>query len=217
MILPILGAAAADSVNPCTFSVFTALLLMSMFFRGRGGMVKVGAAFISAIYLAYYLLGLGLVKVFAAFIWLRYAIAVAGIVLGSYEIFTSLKRGFRSPLPKPLYKFTSSLVDRVSTKSAAPLAFGMGLIVSFTLLPCSAGPYLVALSLIAGLSDFERYAALAIYNLVFVVPLVFILISLGIAAQVSSKIKKFRSEKMTLLNLISASLLILICIWALFQ
>jgi len=217
VILPILGAAAADSVNPCTFSVFTALLLMSMFFRGRGGMVKVGAAFISAIYLAYYLLGLGLVKVFAAFIWLRYAIAVAGIVLGSYEISTSLKRGFRSPLPKPLYKFTSNLVDRVSTKPAAPLAFGMGLIVSFTLLPCSAGPYLVALSLIAGLSDFERYAALAIYNLVFVVPLVFILISLGIAAQVSSKIKKFRSEKMTLLNLISASLLILICIWALFQ
>ncbi|RLG07803.1 MAG: cytochrome c biogenesis protein CcdA, partial [Thaumarchaeota archaeon] len=114
-------------------------------------------------------------------------------------------------------KFTSSLVDRVSTKSAAPLAFGMGLIVSFTLLPCSAGPYLVALSLIAGLSDFERYSALAIYNLVFVVPLIFILISLGIAAQVSSKIKKFRSEKMTLLNLISASLLISICIWALFQ
>ncbi len=217
VMLPILGAAAADSVNPCTFSVFTALLLMSMFFRGKGGMVGVGVAFISAIYVAYYLLGLGLVKIFAAFTWLRYVIAVAGIILGSYEIFTSLRRGFRSPLPKPLYRFTSNLVDHVSAKSAAPIAFGIGIIVSFTLLPCSAGPYLVALSLIAGLSDLERYAALAVYNLVFVIPLISILVSLSIAAQASRRLKKFRSEKMSLLNVISASLLILICIWALFQ
>lgn len=217
VMLPVLGAAAADSINPCTFSVFTALLLMTMFFRGRSGMVKVGIAFISAVYMAYYLLGLGLIRVFAAFTWLRYVIAVAGIVFGSYEIFTSLSRGFKSPLPRPLYKFTSKLVDQISTKSAVPFAFGIGIIVSFTLLPCSAGPYLVALSLIAELSDLERYLALVIYNIVFVIPLIAILASVGAAAHISKKLKKFRSKRVNLLSMISAVLLILICIWVLLQ
>jgi len=217
VLIPILGAAAADSVNPCTFSVFTALLLMSMFFRGRTGMIKAGSAFVLAIYLAYYLLGLGIVRIFMTFLWLRYLIAGAGIILGSYEVFTSLRGEFKSPLPRPLYKLTSNLIDRVSQKSTAPIAFAIGFVVSFTLLPCSAGPYLVALSLIAGLSSLERFIALAIYNAVFVVPLIIILASIILTAKTAGKIKRFRSKRIHLLNLISASLLIAVCIWTLLQ
>lgn len=217
VLFPVLVAAAADSINPCTFTLFTALLLMTMFFKGRGGMIRTGIAFISAVYIAYYLLGLGLIKVFMAFTWLKYLVAVAGIALGSYEISMSLIGGFKSPLPRPIYNFTSNLVGQVSKKAIIPLAFGAGFIVSFTLLPCSAGPYFVALSLIAGLSDLEKYLVLMMYNAIFVAPLVAILASVGAAAHLSKSIKKFRSKRVDLLSITSSSLLIAVCIWALLQ
>ena len=124
VLAPVIAAALADSVNPCTFSVFTALMLMIMFFKGRARMLQAGGAFIAAVYLMYYLMGLGLIRVFAELWWIVYVVAAAGIALGSYELYTSLAEGrFKSPLPRPLYRFTERMVDAVSRKGAIPVSY----------------------------------------------------------------------------------------------
>ena len=216
ILIPVLIAASSDSVNPCTFSVFTALLLLTMYVGGRGRMVLNGLAFISAIYLAYYLLGLGLIKMFAAIPWLKYAVIALGLTVGGYEVFTSLGGKFKSPLPKAFREATSKLIDKASSATTAPLAFAAGLIISFTLLPCSSGPYLVATSLIADLPLAERLALLGIYNLVFIAPLVLILLAMGVAEKkVRKKIKEWRTRHLHILNAIAGGLLILISFWAL--
>lgn len=216
VLIPILVAASSDSINPCTFSVFTALLLLTMYVGGRRRMILNGLAFISAIYLAYYLLGLGLIKVFTSIPWLKYAVIALGLTVGSYEIYTSLGGKFKSPLPKVFRETTSKLIDRVSSASTAPLAFAAGLVISFTLLPCSSGPYLVATSLIADFPFVEKLTLLGIYNLIFITPLVLILLAMGVSEKkISKKVKEWRTRRLHIFNAIAGALLILISLWAL--
>ncbi len=215
VLIPVTTAALADSVNPCTFSVFTALLLLAMSAGGRRRSLSVGGAFIAAVFLAYYALGLGLIKVFATLPWLKYAVAALGLVVGSYEVITSLGGRFKSPLPDPLYKTTSRLVEWASRAASVPLAFCAGLLISVTLLPCSSGPYLVATSLLAGLPGYQRLALLGMYNTIFVAPLILILLVVGLLERRVRDVKVWRSKKLHVMNLVAGSLLIAICLWAL--
>ncbi|MDK2463804.1 MAG: hypothetical protein QI223_03395 [Candidatus Korarchaeota archaeon] len=215
VLIPVTTAALADSVNPCTFSVFTALLLLSMSAGGKRRSLSVGGAFIAAVFMAYYALGLGLIRVFSTIPWLKYAVAILGLVVGSYEVITSLGGSFKSPLPDPLYRTTSRLVEWTSHAASVPLAFCAGLLISVTLLPCSSGPYLVATSLLAGLPGYQRLALLGMYNTIFVTPLVLILLVVGLLERRVRDVKVWRSKKLHVLNLVAGSLLIVICLWAL--
>lgn len=217
ILAPVIAAALADSVNPCTFSVFTALMLMIMFFKGRARMLQAGGAFIAAVYLMYYLMGLGLIRVFAELWWLVYVVAAAGIALGSYELYTSLAEGkFKSPLPRPLYRFTERMVDAVSRKGAIPLCFGLGVLVSLTLLPCSSGPYLIALCLMSKLPFCEVCGLLCLYNLIFVAPLIGILAAVTAAESYVKKVKRFRAQGLRWMNIVASILLIAVCVYVLF-
>jgi len=215
VIWPVTTAALADSVNPCTFSVFTALLLLSASAGGRRRSVLVGSAFVVAVFLAYYALGLGLIEVFAAAPWLKYTVAILGIAVGSYEICTSLGGRFKSPLPAPLYRTTSRLVNWTSKAASIPLAFAAGMVISVTLLPCSSGPYLVATSLLAGLPTYERLLLLGMYNLIFVAPLIGILLIVGALQKKVREVKAWRTKKLHVMNLVAGTLLVLICLYAL--
>jgi len=215
VIWPVATAALADSVNPCTFSVFTALVLLATSAGGRRRAVLVGSSFIVAVFLAYYALGFGLIEVFTAIPWLKYAVAVLGIAVGSYEICTSLGGRFKSPLPAPLYRTTSKLVDWTSKAASIPLAFAAGLVISVTLLPCSSGPYLVATSLLAGLPTYERILLLGMYNLIFVAPLIGILLIMGALQRKVREVKVWRTKKLHVMNLVAGTLLVLICLYAL--
>ncbi|RLG46256.1 MAG: hypothetical protein DRO06_04720 [Thermoproteota archaeon] len=210
----ILAAAAADSVNPCTFSVFSALLLLASSLSRRRA-VRTGLSFIAAVYAAYFALGLGLIRVFSELWWLKYAVAAAGIAVGSYEVVSSLGGEFRSPIPAPLKRATERIIDLASGAASVPTAFGAGLLVSVTLLPCSSGPYLVALSIMAEMPSAVRLALLALYNAIFVAPLFGILglvTLLGRARQV----KRWRSKRLNVMNLAAGSLLIAICMIVIF-
>jgi len=92
-LLPLLLAlAAADSINPCTFLVFSALLVTTLAAAGRRRTIKASAAFISAVFLCYMLLGLGLIRVVSHFWWLRSLVTLAVVAVGIYEV----SRGVRS-------------------------------------------------------------------------------------------------------------------------
>ncbi|RLE95270.1 MAG: hypothetical protein DRJ96_08825 [Thermoprotei archaeon] len=215
-VLPILvSTAAADSVNPCTFSVFTALLLITLSLAGRGRALASSLAFIAAVYACYYLLGLGLTVAIVALppIFVK-VIAAAGLVVGAYSVASSLRGEFRSPVPSRLKRVTEEALYKV----AGPLgAAGLGALCSFTLLPCSSGPYVVFTATLSRLPEPGiRYLLLGLYNAIFVAPLVAIAVAVTLLGLAARRVKKWRSGRsLALMELVGGILLVAVCAYIL--
>lgn len=214
LIWSIVFLALADSVNPCTFAVFTALLFISLYSFGKMRTVATGFSFILAVFIGYYALGLGLVQILTAFPNIHRVLAVLGLVIGAFSFVSGMGPRFKSPVPRSVRGF---MEQRISKSYASPVAsFALGLVATFTLLPCSGGPYLVGLGLISGLgAQIEAYLLLALYNLIFAVPLAAILVILLMFSSLSRKVKVLRSSKLGLMEVISGTLLVAVCLWIL--
>ncbi len=214
LIWSIVFLALADSVNPCTFAVFTALLFITLYSFGRVRTASTGLSFILAVFTGYYALGLGLVQILTAVPNIHRALAVVGLVIAAFSIATGAKPEFRSPIPISVRKF---IEQRMSRSYASPAAsFVLGLVATFTLLPCSGGPYLVGLGLISSLrAPVRARLLLALYNIIFAVPLAAILVGLLAFSNLSRKVKALRSTKLGLMEIVSGLLLVIVCTWIL--
>jgi len=198
--------AAADSVNPCTFVVFATLLVLSMASGGRRRALRSGIAFIAAIYLCYFLLGLGLLTIAPILRTLTPFLSAALIALGVFELRNFQSGVHRAPLPKPLRKITIRRFEIFEDSASSVEAITLGALVSFTLLPCSMGPYLLASSFLVGINRTRAFLALILYNSVFISPLIAIL--LGVWAGLKSRtMKRWIGTKVTGVDLISGVLL----------
>jgi len=207
----VIGAALADSVNPCTFSVFTALLLIATA-RGRK-IVFTGLAFIFAIYAMYFAMGFGLIKIFYYISFIKWIVAALALVFGSLSILSGL-RGFKSPIPLKFREIIEFRIEKAINPFSAAIA---GMIVSVTLLPCTGGPYLVATAILAKLPNFlEALLLLVIYNLIFVAPLFLILLTIATLSTAARKIKEWRTKKLGIMEVVSGILLIAISLYMLF-
>lgn len=215
-ILPlVITLAAADSVNPCTFLVFTALLIMTIRISGKRKMLLASASFIAAIFTAYLLLGLGLLKVFAYIPWIKYLLAALAIGFGLHSLY-SIKGGeFHSPVPENWKKFIEDSLSKISRSGSPILAFTLGILISLTLLPCSSGPYIVAMYVLSKLPFLSSFLYLVLYNVIFVLPLILITIGVAIASSKIRSIKKTRTKLPTIFEALSGILLILIGIYVL--
>ena len=175
-------AAAADSVNPCTFAVLVLLLGTLIVAGRRGKMLAVGASFISAIYITYFLMGLGIfTAIQTAGVQRPFILAVSSlaILLGLWNMkdYFAYGKWFTIEVPqrwRPLVKkLTSSAVT-------VPGAFAVGVLDSFFLLPCSSGPYIAILALLsAATTRTTAILYLLFYNLIFILPLVIITLAIN--------------------------------------
>ena len=205
-VLPVVvSCALIDSVNPCTFLVFTALLLIVFHLAGKGRMKAVGIAFILAIYLTYLLMGLNLIRVIEAYSIAKHVVTVLGLVLGFCTIINTIRREEGGLLPEFIRFRIARIIERAVT---VPLAFLAGVIVSISLLPCSAGPYLIALAYVSKLEFMRMLLLLLTYNAIFVVPLVLILVIVSTAEKRVRVIKKRRKRLAKMLSLMEGMLLI---------
>lgn len=198
-VLPlILALAAADSINPCTFMIFAALVMAVMGLSGRKMAIQTSIAFISAVFLSYTLLGIGLIRFVSFFSWLKYVVGGITVAIGLYSLMNaSVKysegcreekntilpaiirvRGILSSLNEVknrIENLSHSFMVKARSGSFAA-AFLAGVLVSFTLLPCSSGPYLIASYILSRESLFTMVSLLLLYNIVFVMPLILIAI-----------------------------------------
>ncbi|RLG49188.1 MAG: hypothetical protein DRO00_10280, partial [Thermoproteota archaeon] len=199
--------AAADSVNPCTFIVFATLLVLSMASGGRRRALRSGIAFITTVYLCYFLLGLGLLTIAPFLRTLTPLLSAALIALGVFELRNFQSGIHRAPLPKPLRKITIRRFEIFEDSASSVEAITLGALVSFTLLPCSMGPYLLASSFLVGINKTRAFLALILYNSVFISPLIAILLSVW-AGLKSRTMKRWIGTKVTSIDLISGVLLL---------
>ncbi|MDI9644528.1 MAG: hypothetical protein QFX35_04840 [Candidatus Verstraetearchaeota archaeon] len=167
-LLLVAGIAFADSLNPCAITVL--LLLLVAVGAATSGKWKLGLAYIMGNFLAYLLLGLGLLTILQQVdlpVYTNKLIGVAAIVLAAYTLFSKVPVQSR-PTIKRL------IGGAIST----PLAFLAGAVISAIELPCTGGPYFLALMLMRmyKISQAEMLAYLMFYNAIFVLPLVIVLL-----------------------------------------
>ncbi len=206
LIYPLLALAGADSINPCTFVIYTMLLIALSLKENisKRKIYAVGLAFVAAIYISYYVLGIGLVILTKTLpIWIAGAVA---IVFGGYTFITGY-------LEKSRIVGKNEVRRNIFRKEATIFgAFSLGVIISFTLLPCSAGTYLAYAILISKVGRTLTLILLALYNIIFILPLLIILFTVGSITE-SKSISQKIVQRSRELSMVAGAILIALGIY----
>jgi len=211
--LPVItGAAFVDSINPCAIAVLLILLATLLATGDKKKALKTGIAFIFALYLTYFALGIGLIGILNlsgfATIFHQF-IGILAIVIGAFNIkdyFWYGGGGFVMEIPR---SWRPKLKEMLSKATSPTAAFFIGIVVTLFKLPCTGGPYIFVLGLLSqNLSWVKEIPILLYYNLVFVFPLIIIsgLIYFGYSSVEKADIWKEKNIK--ILHLVAGIVMI---------
>jgi cytochrome c biogenesis protein CcdA len=199
-------AALADSINPCAIGTLIFLLSLLSISKDKSKLLSIGVAFTVSLYVAYFLFGLGIltaVKVVGLSFWFYKFMGVLVIIIGVLEVKDFIRYGslgFVTEVPSSLKR----RLDRILKTVASPLgAFIAGFAVSLIELPCTGGPYLAILGLLA--QETTQVAAIPIllyYNLLFVLPLIAITAIIYFGASSIKRMAHLRHRATRVLHLI---------------
>ncbi len=195
----VLGSAAIDSINPCAIGVL--ILMISVVMSGKKSVKRLlllGSAYIFAIFATYLIAGLGLVYFFS-----EIPIVIAeylSIAVGALVIFAGVLemkdyfwygKGFSLHIPAKAAKKIKELSNSNTTTVGGIML--LGAFVAAVELPCTGAPYLAIITILR--IDFDIWALLlmVLYNFIFVLPLIVILVMVAGGAKVSS-VKKWKEE-----------------------
>ena len=179
-LLPLVAVSALlDSINPRAFSVLliTVAFLFSLG-KPRRDVLRLGASYIAGLFLAYLLIGLGLLQALHLFNVPHFMGRLGAVIVILFGILQILSHFFPQinwlpGIPKSTHAKMAKLLEHVSL----PAVFLVGVLVALCEFPCTGGPYLMILGL---LHDSQTYLSgfgyLLFYNLLFVLPLVVILL-----------------------------------------
>ncbi len=184
----VMVAAAVDGINPCAFTVlllFITAILATMqageqsLYAVRTRMLSLGGIYIAAVFLTYLGLGVGLLKALDFFtrqhLPARFG-ALAAILFGLWMLkdFFLPDVGWRLQAPGQV----GTMARQMAKKATIPALIIGGFLIGLCTVPCSGAVYLGVLSLLAlQPSALVGYGYLVLYNLIFVLPLVIILIA----------------------------------------
>jgi len=175
----VISAALIDSINPCAFSILL-LTIAFLFSLGqlRSDILKIGGTYIFGLFIVYILIGLGILQVLNFFNIPNFMAKVGAsflIILGLVNVINWFSPNF--PIKFRIPQSTHNRLAKLINKASVPAAFLLGGLVGLFEFPCTGGAYLMILGL---LHDSATYLAgfvyLIIYNLIFVLPLVVILL-----------------------------------------
>ena len=219
-ILPVVFTCAlGDSINPC--AIVTLLLFLIFMFalkKPKGFIFLLGSLYIFGIFLAYFLIGLGLLKTFHLF-GTPHLIAkiMAGVALligiaTLYEYFSKKRLKFFTIPPSIRLKFMDW-----AKKASPAAAFSLGVLVGICEFPCTGGIYLAITGLLATkVSYLAGLFWLLFYNIIFVLPLLAVLIFAS-RPLVADRILNWEEQKSQtsrlIVGIVMVALAILIWLW----
>lgn len=171
-----------DSVNPCAFAVI--LLLLAFLFtlrQSRGRVLQLGFVYIGMIFLVYFAIGLGILRA-VRFSDDPHFVARAGawllIGLGTLNLIEYFFPHFPIKLHMP--RFAGERTNQLIKQATFPATVGAGLLVGLCTFPCSGGIYVSIITLLNAKTTLGwGLGYLGLYNLLFVLPLVVILLAAG--------------------------------------
>ena len=220
--LPILiGAAVIDSINPCAFGVLIFLLAFLLeTSKDKTKMLIRGLVYIFAVFVTYLVAGLILLPIIQKLgkvsVVSYIVIAIIVIIAGLIEIkdFFWYGKGFSLSIfpseSERIKLYVKKVAGNVST------AAFLGVFVALVELPCTGAVYIAVLALmsLSGLS-ISNITLLVIYNLIFVLPLVIILLFVYRGVSIE-KFEEWRNKHKGLMRLMIGLLLIALGVWMLY-
>jgi len=159
----IVSLALLDSINPCDFAVLASMIASVALTSGRRRALAAAASFVLASFTVYISIGAGLIWLFTFIpLWIGPAVA---IIYGTYVVVSSASN---------LMRVSRSVCrDSAYHEGGNPVvaAFLLGLTVTATLAPCTAGPYFIFSSIASSLDKVTRILYLLLYNVIFITPM----------------------------------------------
>ena len=218
-LLPLVFISALlDSVHPCSFSIL--LITIAFLFGiqvGRRKILELGGTYIAGIFTAYFLIGLGVLKVLHLFNTPHFMGKLGATLLIVFGVINLLNRFFPSfPIKLKIPGVAHGAMAKLMDKASFPAVFGLGFLVGICQFPCMGGPYLMVIGL---LKDQVTYLSgvgyLALYNILLIIPLIVVLY---VAAQKTlvDKMQVWRRDNIGAVKLWAGIAMIIIGILVLF-
>jgi len=214
LTIPVLvGAALVDSINPCTIAVMVMLLGMIILSKGRQEALLAGLTFSFTIFVMYLLMGLGISHAIASsgltnlfFI----IVTIAALLLSAMEIkaYFSYKPGFGSvEMPMFLRPYAKKATSGATSIPGVVIA---AVLCSLFLLPCSSGPYLMVLGMLAKSATAETLSYLFIYNIIFILPMLIITVAIYLGKTTAETMGEIKERYIKEIHLISGIIMFLL-------
>jgi len=178
-LLPlVLVAALLDSVHPCSFSIL--LITIAFLFGiqvGRRKILQLGGTYIVGIFTAYFLIGLGILKVLHLFNTPHFMGKLGATILIIFGVVNLLNRFFpRFPLKLKIPGVAHGAMSKLMDRASFPAVFGLGFLVGICQFPCMGGPYLMVIGLLRDQMTYvSGFNYLLLYNFILIIPLVAVL------------------------------------------
>jgi hypothetical protein len=210
-IATVVGYAFVDAIDPCSLAVLSLLLIAVITERplaknpNKKAVLYAGLAFTAAIFLTYFAFGLVLIQVFkmveqasgVVYQMLFTALGVAAMVLGVYNIKDAVwprhchHEGIEGEIPSFLRpKFR----DIASTVTTVDVAFLFGVLVTLLMMPFTMGPYVITGGILSTLEFMASIPWLALYNLVFIIPMLAVTLVVYMEYRTVEKISSWRNK-----------------------
>ena len=209
-LLLIITTGFLAGIHPCTIAVL--LFFVAFLFtlhRTRAGIFKIGLTYIIGVFLAYFFIGLGLLKAIILFeqphAFARIA-AFAVIILGLVNIkeFFWYGKWISLGIPHASKKYIIGLVH----KAPIPAALILGMLVGLCSFGCTAGIYFSILGLLLTKAT-QGFFYLLMYNIMFILPLIIILI-IASNRNVVEKMEKLEESEKKYVKLIAGIIMIIL-------
>lgn len=216
----VLSLALVDAVNPCELAVLIILMtaILTRFPEKKGKALKAGLLFTLAIFIMYFIFGLFLVELFSfvsntfgyAFMII---IAILAIILGLLNIkdyFNYGGGGFIMEVPQ---KWRPKMKEIINGTTSPKGAFIVGLIVSFFLTPCTAGPYFIFSGLMSQIGLLNALPYLFVYMIIFISPMLAITFITYFGFAQVKDMEEWRGRNLKKLHLIAGLIMLVIGAW----
>ena len=218
-IAKIISLAIVDSINPCALAVLTLMLIAILTYnpKDKRNVLLAGIYFIASVFIMYLFYGLVIInffKVVQALTSMRLALYRAlgfvAILLGLLNIkdFVRYKPGgFLTEMPMSLRPKVKKIISGITSPRGA---FIVGLFVTLFLLPCTIGPYVIAGGILSVLSIMKTLPWLMLYNLIFVLPMVAIVVVVYAGISRVEDVSGWKDKNIRYLHLASGLIMFLL-------
>jgi cytochrome c biogenesis protein CcdA len=214
-----------DGINPCAFAVllfFVAFLFVTSrtsLEQTKRRLLLVGSIYITGVYLAYLMIGLGIIRIITITPFSHLVAKIGGvlvILLGTVNI-----KDYFWPGRGPSLRMSTSqwkAVRRWIRKSTVPSSFIMGLLVSLFEFPCTGGIYFAILGMLAQKTTFTQgFIYLVIYNVAFVLPLIILLVFVSHRRVVRFSLENWQRRRGKIMRLLLGLVMVILGIFLLFS
>ena len=212
--LPTLGTVTAtaliDSINPCAIGVLILLVSVMVAFKTRKEMLFYGFWYIFAVFITYVLAGFGILYILSSvplYISEYISISVGSLIIiaGLIEIkdFFWYGQGITLAIPPERAK----QIHEMTKKITLPGVIFLGAFVAGVELPCTGAPYLAILLLLSQNFNFAAFLMLILYNIIFVLPLIVILLMVHFGVRIQH-IKRWKQGNRAYMRLATGVILV---------